>query len=211
MKIRLTEIPIKELYDGYKNNLETGEVVGYGGKLNIRPPYQREFIYDIDQQQKVMESIGQNFPLNVMYWVKNPDGTYELLDGQQRTLSICLWMAGNSSFIADPINYPDTPFYSHTSDELTKQIGEYGLMVYICEGTDEEILKWFKVINIKGEKLTDQELRNVVYTGSWLSDAKYYFSKQGCVAQNLGNNYMTGKPIRQEYLETVISWKAKSE
>jgi len=67
-------------------------------------------------------------------------------------------------------------------------------------------LDWFKTINIAGEKLTDQELRNAVYFGSWLSDAKSYFSKTGCVAYSLGSNYMTGSPIRQEYLETVIDW-----
>jgi len=79
-------------------------------------------------------------------------------------------------------------------------------MVYFCEGTDKEKLDWFKTINIAGEKLTDQELRNAIYTGTWLTDAKRYFSKTGCPAYGLGCDYMNGSPIRQEYLETVISW-----
>ena len=45
MEIKQYRIPIRKVYEGYKNNLEEG-VVGYGGKLNIRPPYQREFIYN---------------------------------------------------------------------------------------------------------------------------------------------------------------------
>lgn len=45
-------------------------------------------------------------------------------------------------------------------------------MVYLCSGEDSEKLEWFKTINIAGEKLTDQELRNAVYSGSWVSDAK---------------------------------------
>lgn len=44
MKIELKEISIRELTNGYSDNDEGG-VVGYGGKLDIRPPYQREFIY----------------------------------------------------------------------------------------------------------------------------------------------------------------------
>lgn len=79
-------------------------------------------------------------------------------------------------------------------------------MVYICSGTDSEKLEWFKIINIAGEKLTDQELRNAVFAGSWVSDAKRYFSKTGCPAYAIANKYVSGSPIRQDYLETAISW-----
>jgi hypothetical protein len=79
-------------------------------------------------------------------------------------------------------------------------------MVYLCSGTDSEKLEWFRTINIAGEKLTDQELRNAVYSGSWVSDAKRYFSKSGCAAYGIGSDYLSGSPIRQEYLETAIRW-----
>lgn len=79
-------------------------------------------------------------------------------------------------------------------------------MIYFCSGTDSEKLEWFKTINIAGEKLTDQELRNAVYAGSWVSDAKRYFSKRGCPAYNIAGDYLDGTAIRQDYLETVIKW-----
>lgn len=79
-------------------------------------------------------------------------------------------------------------------------------MVYFCQGTDKEKLDWFKIINIAGEKLTNQELRDAVYTGTWLSDAKFKFSKSNCAAYLLANKYVNGSPIRQEYLETALSW-----
>jgi len=79
-------------------------------------------------------------------------------------------------------------------------------MIYFCEGTDSEKLDWFETINIAGEKLTKQELRNAVYSGSWVSDAKRYFSKSSCPAIEIGSNYLAGSAIRQEYLETVIKW-----
>ena len=82
-------------------------------------------------------------------------------------------------------------------------------MIYFCEGTDKERLDWFRIINIAGEKLTDQELRNAVYTGPWLSDAKLKFSKSNCAAYLLANDggaLVNGSPIRQEYLETALSW-----
>jgi hypothetical protein len=82
-------------------------------------------------------------------------------------------------------------------------------MIYFCEGTDKERLDWFRIINIAGEKLTDQEIRNAVYTGPWLSDAKLKFSKSNCAAYLLANDsgqLVSGSPIRQEYLETALSW-----
>ena len=86
MKITLHTIKISDIVDGFEDNEEEG-VVGYGGLLNIRPKYQREFVYNDKQKIEVINSIFKQFPLNVMYWVKNNDGTYELLDGQQRTMS----------------------------------------------------------------------------------------------------------------------------
>lgn len=197
MKIELKQISIKEVTEGYKNDEEEG-VVGYKGKLNIRPKYQREFVYKDKQRNAVIETINKSFPLNVMYWVKNEDGTFEVMDGQQRTISFCEYVAGK--FALD-FKY----FHNLTNDEKDK-ILNYKLMIYFCEGTDKEKLDWFKIINIAGEELTEQELRNAVYTGTWLTDAKRHFSKSNCPAYNLSNNYMKGSTIRQDYLETAIGW-----
>ncbi len=199
MKIKLKEISIREVSNGYIDNAEEG-VVGFGGKLNIRPKYQREFVYDEKQREEVIKTINNNFPLNVMYWMKNDNGMFEVLDGQQRTISFCQYIMGDFS-----IN--SRAFHNLTETEK-EHILNYKLMIYICEGTDKERLDWFKIINIAGVKLTNQELRNAVYTGEWLTDAKKYFSKTGCVAYGLGNIYMNGSPIRQDYLETVIKWLA---
>ena len=201
MKIELQEIPIREVVKDYIDNDDEG-VVGYGGKLNIRPKYQREFIYKDEQRDSVIESIKKHFPLNVMYWIKNKEGNFELLDGQQRTISICKYV---SSCFSIKDGNKELGFYNLTDTEKD-QILDYTLMIYFCEGTDKEILDWFKIINIAGEKLTDQELRNAVYTGTWLTDAKRHFSKSGCVAYGKGHDYLKGSAIRQEYLETAISW-----
>ena len=197
MKIELKEITIKEVSEGYLNDEEEG-VTGFKGNLNIRPKYQREFVYKDKQKNAVIETIRKDFPLNVMYWVKSEDGTYEVMDGQQRTISLCEYIAGNFSF--------NFQFFENLTDDEKKQILNYKLMIYFCEGTDKEKLDWFEIINIAGEKLTDQELKNAIYTGTWLTDAKRHFSKTGCPAYNLAKEYMKGVPIRQDYLETAISW-----
>lgn len=200
MKIELKEITIKELVDQYKDN-EEGGVTGYGGKLDIRPPYQREFIYKDKQRDAVIRTITMNFPLNVMYWAVREDGSFEVIDGQQRTISICQYVSGDFAYL---FRY----FHNLQKDEQ-EQILNYKLMVYFCTGSDSEKLEWFKTINIAGEKLTDQELRNAVYFGPWVTDAKKYFSKNNCPAYAIGCDYLDGSPIRQDFLETAIKWISK--
>lgn len=197
MKIQLKEITIREIANKYLNNDEEG-VVGYNGKLNIRPKYQREFIYKEKQRNAVIETVRKDFPLNTMYWVKNKDGTYEVLDGQQRTISICEYITGEFS-----LNFQC--FHNLEENEQT-QILNYKLMIYFCDGEVKEKLDWFKIINIAGEPLKPQELRNAIYTGTWLSDAKRYFSKSGCPAYDIAKDYIRGALNRQEYLETAINW-----
>lgn len=204
MKIELHKIRVREVVNGYKDSAEEG-VVAYGGKLDIRPKYQREFVYKDKQRDAVIDTVKKGFPLNVMYWVKTSDGNFEVLDGQQRTISIGQYI--NGDFSVD-FNGRTAMFHNLTKEEQ-EQVLDYELMIYHCEGTDKEKLDWFKIINIAGERLTDQELRNAVYTGSWLSDAKLKFSKSGCAAYLLANDggaLLTGSPIRQEYLETALSW-----
>jgi Protein of unknown function DUF262/HNH endonuclease len=197
MKIELKEITVRELADGYEDNAEGG-VVGFGAKLDIRPPYQREFIYKDKQRDAVINTLTKDFPLNVMYWSVREDGNFEVIDGQQRTISVCQYVNGDFA-------YRDRYFHNLQDDEQ-KQILNYKLTVYLCSGTDSERLDWFRIINIAGEKLTDQELRNAVYAGSWVSDVKRYFSKTGCPAYGIGSDYLNGSPIRQDYLETAIKW-----
>lgn len=197
MQIELHKITVRELTQGYEDNAENG-VRAFGGKLDVRPPYQREFVYKDKQRDAVIDTLTQGFPLNVMYWAVRDDGTYEIIDGQQRTISICQYVNGDFAYL---FRY----FHNLQPDEQ-QQILDYELNVYICSGSDSEKLKWFKTINIAGEELTEQELRNAVYAGSWVSDAKRYFSKPGCVASKIASDYLTGSAIRQDYLETAISW-----
>lgn len=138
-----------------------------------------------------------------MYWCITGDDAYEVLDGQQRTIAFC-------EFIDGAFSVDDRYFYNLPSDQK-KAMLDYELFVYVCDGTDSEKLDWFRIINIAGEKLTDQELRNAVYAGSWTSDAKRYFSKTGCAAQAMAGDYLKGASIRQEYLETAILWAASAE
>ncbi|MCF0168444.1 MAG: DUF262 domain-containing protein [Bacteroidales bacterium] len=235
MQITLHKIKVRDLIDGYVNNQQNG-VIGYHGRLDIRPKYQREFVYKDKQKEAVIETISKGFPLNVMYWVPidpcelSKDGKvmskgeggmpsdecdmqlggrrYEVLDGQQRTISICEYpQPGGFSIMWGGYRRG----FGNLSPAQKQQFLDYELMVYICEGTDEEKLEWFKVINIAGEKLEEQEIRNAVYSGTWVTEAKSYFSKTGCLAKVVSDGYVSKKWIRQEGLQTAIKWIAAKQ
>lgn len=203
MEIELKMIKVRDLIEGYVNDPDSG-VRGYGGRLNIRPPYQREFRYDLGQQQAVVRTIMQGFPLNVMYWSVADDGTFEMIDGQQRTLSICGFRT-HDFHIEDE---RETVYFSTLTDEEQQRFLDYELTVYFCTGTDKEKLDWFRVINIAGARLLDQELLNAVYVGPFVSDARRYFSKNNCPAYGMGSDYMSGIPIEQAYLAKILQWAA---
>lgn len=207
MNIELKSIPIRDLIAGYSNDPEIG-VRGYNGKLDIRPPYQREFRYDEAQKRAVINTIMKGFPLNIMYWSVVNDNEYEMIDGQQRTLSICEFYTHDFNIVD---NDRGVLFFNTLTDEEKEQFLNYKLTVYFCSGTDKEKLDWFRVINIAGEKLLDQELRNAVYVGPFVTDARRHFSKNGCPAYKAGGDYMTGKLEEQAYLETILKWAARKD
>ena len=205
MTIKQIEVTVRDITTGYINNDEQG-VRGYNGQLDIRPPYQREFIYNDKEQQAVITTVLHGYPLNVMYWVKRSDDAecpYEVMDGQQRTLSLCEYVAGKFSY--DYKNFFNQP------DDIRKQILDYKLTVYVCEGEPSEKLEWFKTINIAGKPLNEQEINNAVYAGPFVSDAKRHFSKSNCGAYRLGKDLVNGTPIRQDFLKKALEWMAEHE
>lgn len=205
MTIKQIEVTVGEIYKGYVNNDEQG-VRGYDGLLDIRPPYQREFIYNDKEQQAVINTVLHGYPLNVMYWVKRSDDAecpYEVMDGQQRTLSLCEYVAGKFSF-------EFKNFFNQPAD-IQKRILDYELTVYVCEGEQSEKLEWFKTINIAGKQLTEQEILNAIYAGPFVSDAKRHFSKSNCGAYRLGKDLVTGVLNRQDYLKVALNWIAEHE
>lgn len=203
MKIKQLDITCRELAEGFVDNAEEG-VKGYGGKLDIRPPYQREFIYGDKERDAVIHTVYNGYPLNVMYWSDRGDGTFEIIDGQQRTISICQYING-----IKPYNYI---FFHNVKDpEERKKVLDYKLTVYVCSGPDTEKLEWFKTINIAGKELTQQELKNAVFAGTFVTDAKKYFSKTNCAAYRLGKDLVNGSPIRQDFLHTALKWICYSQ
>lgn len=206
MKIGPLDVKVSELVDGFTDGGEQG-VTGYGGKLNIRPAFQREFVYGPKERNAVIETVSKWYPLNTMYWAVVGNG-YELMDGQQRTISLCQYVAGHFSVQID-----GSPKYFHSLPvDRQQKILDYPLSIYACDGSESDKLEWFEVINIAGKPLSPQELRNAIYTGPWLADAKRWFSRRNPPAVQDGRDKLiSADPNRQEVLETALDWLSEGK
>lgn len=211
MTITELKLSIRDLVQDYSEDTSTSQVIAWGGKLDVRPEYQREFVYDEAQRDAVIQTVINGFPLNTMYFVKREDNTYEVLDGQQRIISIGRYYKNAFSVKLPVVGGFNMLNFPNLYENQTRAFLEYHLTVYICEGTDEEKFAWFQVINIAGETLEKQEILNALYHSAWLTSAKSLFSRVNCAAHRIYGRYMSGSHIRQKYLETVFAWKADAE
>ena len=210
MELDLKHVKIRELVEGYSDNGNNGVVAYNGGRLEVRPSYQREFVYGDAKRNAVIDTIRQGFPLNILYWVdreKDVEGKrYEVLDGQQRIISICEFYKNNFS-----VKYPEKEKYFRGLEKNEQDdFLDYPLMVYFCTGEPSEKIAWFRVINVAGEVLNDQEILNAIYHGVWLTDAKVKFSKPNNDAEEY-KEYLNGSAKRQDYLRTALSWAGKGD
>ena len=214
-------ITVKDLVEGYMNDPYSGQVTTMNGRLNVRPAYQREFVWDKGsesggkKQAALIDSIMHGYPINVMYWVKigqNQAGEdlFECLDGQQRIITMC-------KFRENQISMDDGTQFDGLTDNSA--FLDYDMFtIYICEAdTLEEKLAWFERINTGGEQLSNQEMRSAIACGAGTTLAKKFFVN---TKDNSGTNaysfdvqsgrpardYLSGSWERQEIYEKVVTW-----
>lgn len=179
---------------------------GLDGKLVVQPEYQRNYIYgDGKKDVAVVESLLRGYPLGLIYFVKNRDGMYEVLDGQQRITSFGRFVNKTWPFaVKDSVG---KPYYFDTlPSDKQKQILDSNLTIYVCEGEPSEIQEWFETINIAGVPLGKQELRNAAYHGPFVTKAREVFSNTGNANLIRWQTYVKGDPKRQEILEAALDW-----
>lgn len=188
----------------YDKNEEKG-LFGLNGQLIIQPEYQRNYIYgDGKRDVAVVESLIKGYPLGLIYFVRNSDGMYEVLDGQQRITSFARFVNQSWQFAVELDGKPH--YFDSLPDDIKDKILNTALTIYVCEGSPSEIQKWFETINIAGVPLVKQELRNAAYYGPFVTKAREVFSNTGNANMNRWKTYVKGDPKRQAILETALDW-----
>ncbi len=193
----------------FDRNEEKG-LFGLDGQLIIQPEYQRNYIYgDGKRDVAVVESLLKGYPLGLIYFVKNADGMYEVLDGQQRITSFARYVNKSWPFAVELDGKPR--YFDSLDADQQKLIVDAPLTIYVCEGEPSEIQAWFETINIVGVPLVKQELRNAAYHGPFVTMAREVFSNTGNANMNRWQTYVKGDPKRQAILETALDWVSEGD
>lgn len=201
-----TDWTVGDVCKGFVFDKNEGKgLFGLDGQLIIQPEYQRNYIYgDGKRDVAVVESLLKGYPLGLIYFVKNADGMYEVLDGQQRITSFARYVNKSWPFAVELDGKPR--YFDSLDADQQKLIVDAPLTVYVCEGEPSEIQAWFETINIAGVPLVKQELRNAAYHGPFVTKAREVFSDTGNSNMNRWQTYVSGDPKRQAILETALEW-----
>ena len=203
-----TDITVKAICEGFiYNELEGKGLFGFFGKLTIQPEYQRNYIYaDGKRDVAVIESILKGYPLGLIYFNKVSSENLEVLDGQQRITSFGRYVT-NKFAVKDENGLEQ--YFSGIATDKQKIILDTQLLIYECEGTESEIKEWFKTINIAGVPLNDQEMKNAIYSGPFVTLGKEEFSNSQNANIQKWSAYVSGNAIRQQFLECALDWVSK--
>jgi 5-methylcytosine-specific restriction endonuclease McrA len=206
-----TDWTVDDLCEGFVYDKNEGKgLFGLDGRLVIQPEYQRNYIYgDGKRDVAVVESLLKGYPLGLIYFVENPDGNYEVLDGQQRITSFGRYVNATWPFAVE-IDGKPRYFESLDADQKAR-IVDTPLTIYVCAGEPSEIQAWFETINIAGVPLVKQELRNAAYHGPFVTRAREVFSNTGNANMNRWQAYVKGDPKRQAVLERALDWASDGE
>lgn len=206
-----TDWTVGDVCKGFVFDRNEGKgLFGLDGQLIIQPEYQRNYIYgDGKRDVAVVESLLKGYPLGLIYFVKNADGMYEVLDGQQRITSFARYVNKSWPFAVELDGKPR--YFDSLDANQQKLIVDAPLTIYVCEGEPSEIQAWFETINIAGVPLVKQELRNAAYHGPFVTKAREVFSNMGNANMNRWQTYVKGDPKRQAILETALDWVSGGE
>ena len=200
-----TEWTVADICQGFVYNEYEGKgLFGLSGKLVIQPEYQRNYIYaDGKKDVAVVQSLLNEYPLGLIYFVKVGEDKYEVLDGQQRITSFGRFVT-NKFAIKDENGMQQN--FGGLAENLRERILNAKLTIYVCEGEESEIKAWFKTINIVGVPLNEQELSNAIYSGPFVTKAKEEFSNSQNANVQKWSAYIAGDVLRQDFLRTALKW-----
>lgn len=214
-----------EIAERYEDRSEdnVGGVTTMNGQINIRPKYQRAFIRETDKtwRSRLIDSVLNGRPIGNFYFAgKDKKGYYDVLDGQQRLMTLCSVINNGRQGTIDIEHdgkIESAPF-NKFPPKWQDAIKNYKIPVYVCYGEEDGMLNWFTTINQPHSELTKQEIRNAVYCGTFVESAKQLFSKTKATS-NPTSEFLSKsspyyyknfsydlKPERQDFLEKVIDW-----
>ena len=208
-----TDITVGEICEGFVYSESEGNgLFGWGGKLTIQPEYQRNYIYaDGKKDVAVIDSVLKGYPLGVIYFNTvsgNGGKRFEVLDGQQRITSLGRFVTGK---LAIKDENGTERYFSGLPRDKQRKILDTHLLICECEGGESEIRDMLRTVNTAGIPLNDQEIRNAVYYGEFVSAARAVFSNTRNGNVQKWAHYVDGAVERQDFLKRALEWISRSQ
>lgn len=147
------------------------------GDLDLQPEYQRKYVATPKIASKLIESVIMDVPIPVIYLAEEQDGTYSVIDGQQRLTSFLSFINGK---------YPDGNIFKLTGLKVYKELNrktfaelerehqnkirKTTLHTIVIKKESNEDVKFeiFERLNTGSIKLNEDEIRNTVYRGNYI-------------------------------------------
>lgn len=151
------------------------------GDLKLDPDYQRNYRWDDHKASRFIESIVLNIPVPVFYFAEESDGTFSVIDGQQRLTSLIRYLKAAEVESLFP-NQDITPLtleglkvradlngaqYTSLSRTDRSVLGKRPVRCIVVLNESDSTLKFevFERLNSGSVQLSDQEIRNCIYRG----------------------------------------------
>ncbi|HEJ9546170.1 TPA: DUF262 domain-containing protein [Proteus mirabilis] len=146
--------------------IDTGDI--------IIPIFQRNYVWNITQASRLIESLLLGLPIPQIFVYLNDEGVMEVIDGQQRILSVKFYMDGEfdnkKPFVLTQMTILDDLnglSFNELPVSLQRKIRDSSLRFLCVEADsmykDDVIIDIFSRLNIGGTSLTTQEVRNAIY------------------------------------------------
>ena len=149
-------------------------------ELDLRPEYQRNFVFDKRKASRLIESILLEVPIPALYFAEEANGKFSVIDGQQRLTSFLSFVDGKF-----PVGKGYTDFaltgleiltelnkktFADLEQSLQAKIKSTALHTVIIKNESDEEAKFeiFERLNTGSVKLNEDEIRNSVYRGPYI-------------------------------------------
>lgn len=150
------------------------------GRYQLDPDFQRDFVWPVDKQSRLIESCIMRIPLPVFYVAEALDGRIAVVDGLQRLTTFDRFLRNEFALTLEtgedqPPHPLDGRKFEKLPIQLQERIEDTQLTLYILDQKAPERAKLdiFERVN-SGVPLTRQQMRNCLFNGpatKWLKDA----------------------------------------
>lgn len=194
------------------------------GSLNIRPNYQRNPVWKPITQSKLIESVLLDIPIPNIYMAEDDEGNFEVIDGQQRIISVISFMIKK-----DEINELPDYIQEHIkklklngleilkdynkhfieeideSDRINFQFKKFLINIVGKDSSEDIKYELFTRINTGAATLTDQEVINVMYRGQYIDRITNFVKTDDIIRKiKLPQRFIDAQNVNKLLLRAIV-------